>query len=429
MKKIIKIRLFILAKRILTDKIIQGILKHPMNTNRHNIADNYTFKTHYQRPFSFKIALKNTLKTSIKTALKITNFKSKSKTIALIRTDNIGDYILFRNLLPCIKESQKYKNAKIILIGNSIWKELAEHFDKDFIDHFFWINIARYKQNKIYRLKILWQLNQLSITELINPIHSRTLQINEIVEFNGAKIKITCAGDIINLGSLTKIKTDALFNEIIPSLPNSEFEFFRNKAFMAQLIGQSIELNKTYFASIEKEKKATQILIFPSAQALERRWDTAHFAHLIKLISNQFSELEFLILGSKSDYLLGEEIRNNTPNSLKIKNLCGETSLVDLVKIIANSRLLISNETCAVHIGAAVDIPTVCVSNGNHFGRFNPYPSSMNCAIHYFYPDKSFNEIDNWYNLTHKYQYKSELNINKIKPEMILPTIISILKK
>jgi ADP-heptose:LPS heptosyltransferase len=60
--------------------------------------------------------------------------------------------------------------------------------------------------------------------------------------------------------------------------------------------------------------------------------------------------------------------------------LAGKTSLPEFVEVIRQARLLISNETSAVHIAAAVKTPSVCILGGGHFGRFLPYPEKVvNC--------------------------------------------------
>jgi ADP-heptose:LPS heptosyltransferase len=361
-------------------------------------------------------------------AVFLSKLRSNTEGVAFLRTDNIGDYVLFRNFLPFIRQSEKYKNKKIILIGNNVWKELVTHFDKEFVDVFFGIDIERFKKNKWYKLKILFQLNQLSIHTLINTVQSRTLIINELSDFINAPLKITCQGDDVNLGRLVTDESNKLFSEIIPNLSNTEFEFFRNKTFLAHLISQPIELNKTYFSSIKKQLKPQQILIFPSAQSAKRRWDTAHFAALIDTIGVRFPDSTFLILGSKNDIQLGEKIINSTSKKLKINNLCGKTSLIELVETIAESCLLISNESSAVHIAAAVETPTVCIANGERFNRFSPYPLSITNLITYFFPNDDFYKKENNAYLTEKYQYASDLNINDIQPNVVFPIVKKLLE-
>jgi ADP-heptose:LPS heptosyltransferase len=370
-----------------------------------------------------KLGLNKTAKFIFWWAHKMPFFSPYTEGSAFLRTDNIGDYLLFRNLLPFIKQSEKYKNKKIILIGNSIWKELAEHFDSDFVDVFFWINMSKFKSNKIYRFKILWQLNQLKISELINTVHSKTLQINDLVEFTNAELKTTCAGDDVNLGNLLQIKSDNLFNQIIPSLSNSNFEFFRNKSFIEHLINEKIDLNKPYFNAIKKEINPTQIIIFPSTQSVFRHWKASNFSEVINALNAEFSGLNFLILGSKNDVDLGEFILRKCDNSLTVKNLCGQTSLVELVQIIANSRLLISNETSAVHIAAGVETPTICIANGERFMRFSPYPLSITHVITYIFPNNDFYKKEKEMGLTEKYKYASNFDINLIKSENVLLAI------
>lgn len=56
-------------------------------------------------------------------------------------------------------------------------------------------------------------------------------------------------------------------------------------------------------------------------------------------------------------------------------NTAGAVTLVELVELIAKSKLVISNETSAVHIAAATRTPVICIQGGGHFDRFTPYPN------------------------------------------------------
>jgi ADP-heptose:LPS heptosyltransferase len=348
--------------------------------------------------------------------------------VILLRMDHIGDYVLFRNFIPFIKNTPKYQKRPLILIGNSAFRELAEHFDASFIEHFIWINIPRYYQSRWYKLSILFKIWRLNASELINPVHSRSYLINDLTLFARTKNKISSIGDAVNLQLAVKQESDALFDTLLPSLSNFEFEFFRNKAFIEHLIGERIELSKPHFKEIKKHLKPYQILIFPSAQSPKRCWHPAHFATLINSISMRFPNYKFLILGSQNDITLGGNILKKCLNPLTVKNLCGQTSLVELVEIIAESRLLISNETSAVHIAAAVNTQTVCISNGERFNRFSPYPLSITNLITYFFPNNDFYEKNKNAYLTEQYQYFSNLDINEIKPESVFTTVIKLLE-
>lgn len=65
------------------------------------------------------------------------------------------------------------------------------------------------------------------------------------------------------------------------------------------------------------------------------------------------------IVGSAAERPLAESIAasmRETP-----KNLCGETSLTDLVGVLARLRLLVTNDSGPMHVAAALDVPTVAV--------------------------------------------------------------------
>jgi ADP-heptose:LPS heptosyltransferase len=61
---------------------------------------------------------------------------------------------------------------------------------------------------------------------------------------------------------------------------------------------------------------------------------------------------------------------------LALDNKAGSTTLLGLATLLQRARLVVSNETSAVHLAAAVGTPSVCILGGGHFGRFLPYAKS-----------------------------------------------------
>ena len=108
-------------------------------------------------------------------------------------------------------------------------------------------------------------------------------------------------------------------------------------------------------------------------------------------------------------------------------DMTGKTTLPQLAKLISLSKILISNETSAVHFAAAVGTPFVCLSNGNHFGRFNPYPKEMNVKSIYLYPDEIEKKVNDVEFLSNKYRFESNLDINSITPDKVMTAIEKLL--
>ena len=75
-----------------------------------------------------------------------------------------------------------------------------------------------------------------------------------------------------------------------------------------------------------------------------------------------------------------------------------------------------------MHFAAAVGTPFICISNGNHFGRFNPYPKEMNINCRYFYPEDVEKNLDDLKYLE-KYRFDSDLDINSISPNKIIKVL------
>ena len=92
--------------------------------------------------------------------------------LLLIRLDSIGDYVLFRNFIAVLKNSEKFKNYKIIFAGNIIWKDIDEELDYEYIEKFVWIDLKKFT-NPLYRHKKLKELSSFGYEYVISPVNSR----------------------------------------------------------------------------------------------------------------------------------------------------------------------------------------------------------------------------------------------------------------
>ncbi|HEX8022976.1 glycosyltransferase family 9 protein, partial [Mucilaginibacter sp.] len=152
------------------------------------------------------------------------------------------------------------------------------------------------------------------------------------------------------------------------------------------------------------------------------------FATAIDLIVlNAKTKITVTIAGSPADSYLASEIISNSKSEAIIEDKTGKTNLVELVELINNADLLISNDTSAIHIAASTQTVAICISNGNHFGRFIPYPSNIANHIHAFYPIDDFNNKGNYAALNNLYKHSSSLNINNVDPMIIAKEALSIL--
>ena len=87
-----------------------------------------------------------------------------------------------------------------------------------------------------------------------------------------------------------------------------------------------------------------------------KQWPVAHFAKLAGELSKMGKRV--VIVGTEQDYENGELIRQGKEDIL---NLCGKSNLLQLFALLAKSSLLVSNDSGAMHIMAALQKPQIAL--------------------------------------------------------------------
>lgn len=346
--------------------------------------------------------------------------ESSAEDILIIKLDEIGDYILFRNLLPHIHKLKKQRDNKIVLCGNIVWKELSETIDIDFIDEFIWIEKGKFNFNLIYRYKILKKINSQHFSLVLNFSHSRKYFLDDnIVKASNSYHKYGTYSDLANMYSWQKKISDK-FYKIIIDTSSVRFEFLKNKIFVENILNKEINLSRPFIAYKSNSfLKVSQkyVIISLGARFKHKRWNEKKFASVAAYLSKNYS---IVLAGSKKDQNYLSSFKSVFDNFI---NFVGKTSLLDLINLVANSELVISNDTGIVHIAGALDVKTVVIHNGTHYGRFLPYPSKLGIPIKVVHPLIMQNLAES--EKEEKFFYRSYLDINKISPDQVISTIKS----
>ena len=216
-----------------------------------------------------------------------------------------------------------------------------------------------------------------------------------------------------------------IYDEIINVRSEFNFEIYRNYDFINHLCDDNFHVAKINL-EYSKLNRSKYIVIVPGASQAFRRFSPHNFALLIDEISKikYFKNYRFIIVGEKSENELAAKILSESVNYLNIHNYIGKLRLNDLVDLIANSFLTITNDTSTFHISASVKANCICLSNGNHFGRFNPYPVEICNSTITIYPKSEFISKHN-INLIKKYSKGSDLDIDTIDIAFIISKIIN----
>ena len=107
------------------------------------------------------------------------------------------------------------------------------------------------------------------------------------------------------------------------------------------------------------------IAIQPGARWDTKRWPVENYTKLVSLLAKKYPDARFAVFGSAGERQFGEIISVAAPD--RIVNLCGRTSLLEMVEWLRLCELMITNDTGPMHVAAALGVPLIAL-----FGPTDP---------------------------------------------------------
>ena len=98
-----------------------------------------------------------------------------------------------------------------------------------------------------------------------------------------------------------------------------------------------------------------------------KRWPIDHFAKLAQTLLQENSSNQIILLGSKGDQAISQEIALLANQTSNIHNWSGTTTLDEAIALIGMAKAVISNDSGLMHIAAALTTPQVAI-----FGSSDP---------------------------------------------------------
>ena len=328
--------------------------------------------------------------------------EKQEKRVIIFRHDGIGDYVLFRNFLEVLKKSPRFASYKITLLGNAAWKDLAEFLDKDYIDKFIWLDKKSFTVDFFYRYKKFNEITAVKYDILIHPFSREFFNADNDLAF---LIKADKKIGSIRLPSFTKPYKnkilEKIYNELIPDVENVRFEFYKNKNFFEKLLSETatgkinakISLNRPFInlpahpadrssapalSGIAGLKSKLGIsspyaAFFIGASVKHRKWPPKYFAETARYLHTKYG-FNIVLCGGKSELNDAAEFKKHFPSDLadnaSFTDAVGKISLIELLYIVKDASLVISNETMAPHIAMALaNAGTVKTIKSNYFDK------------------------------------------------------------
>tara|TARA_B100000029_G_scaffold516660_1_gene632400 strand:+ start:1683 stop:2771 length:1089 start_codon:yes stop_codon:yes gene_type:complete len=292
----------------------------------------------------------------------------------LVNLGALGDSILFLNIV--IQLNEDHDICALIDSRSEIL------FDKDDKIDYYHINSKKYLTNIFYRTRTNLHFSRFKYDKVVNLRGSRNgIYEDSIIRFIGGK-KYALLSDY-NSNSKISLKIFDYFNydyliQFNPDQKIHELERFNiliNKVFEKKISLRLINLS-VYFKKILKEKLIIEkyFLLNVGAGKNFRKWNINKFIEIGNFLEKNLNLIP-VYCGQKNDR---QKIENSQQKmSVNSINLCGQTSVEELINLINFSYLNICNDSANAHISISLNKQTICIKSKFHQNRFIPYPKSL----------------------------------------------------
>jgi len=300
--------------------------------------------------------------------------------ILILHTGGLGDHIITLNYIYSIKIS--FPNHKIDLLCPR--KFISVYFVYNvLVDSFYKHKNAKY--DYFFDLSVANKL----------PINSQ-IDIKEFKFSVGFNKGLNYTYQIDCLSTLNIKKQ---YDKLLGLVP--EFKFKSTKS----------TFKDKSFPFLNKDSPKP-ILIAPGSAVNYKIWPAERYSNIINTLVKK-GESNIILVGSSKDVSVGKKIEKNL--KVQIRNLIGKTSISDLVFLVKNSKLIVSNDSAVQHIAELENVPCIVL-----FGKTNP---------HVYGPDSKLSRIITPYdiNLSNRL-LAEEKDISLIKKKDVLLAISDVLK-
>lgn len=265
----------------------------------------------------------------------------KGKKVLLVRDDALGDLLLFSGVLNDYLTRCAGEGREVNLLVDKSYQEIAELYLPG--RNILVLDKRRYFSDLKYRLDFIRNLRTEYYDLVIGSIHASSV-CRDVMKYScgGRKISRNFAdnnmkGHILNdeLDFYSRVLGEkAAREQIMPFIPKDKLLTAKRKDYFV-LLGESGDQRRNY----SREK------LLNIAERIGQRYD-----------------LECILLG----------VEAGTENKAGFVDLRGRTSIRQALELISSAKLVIGNETGLTHAGWIMQVPTVMIYGGGHFGRFLP---------------------------------------------------------
>lgn len=299
----------------------------------------------------------------------------KRRGVLVVRIDGIGDMVLFHGAFAHYAEVLGVAPGDITLLGCASWASVAPQLFTGCRFHA--IDEHRYDKNPLYRFAVsLWVRRQGFAVATCDIFMRKPLVADSLVYASGAPRKIVAKPYI-------SPKTRRLFDwylgrcqQVIDTGPYPTHEIIRHFRFLSTLAGKEIRPTAPNLPWRRQDAPypGRYAVINFGGNEPGRRWDLDRFLALARKVGARGMQLVFI--GGTAEMSLKPRLAEWAQGSAAADRV-GGTTLPQLLDLLQQAALVVSNDTGPAHLAAGLGAPTVVIVGGGHFTSFVPYPPEV----------------------------------------------------
>lgn len=349
--------------------------------------------------------------------------------LLIVKTDEIGDFILWHNFLRELISADRFQYYEIHFCGNESWKKLFEQLYPFAVQKTYWLSKMHFKKDMLYRYTFLKKIYREHYTCVINAIYSRDKTYDDaIVLAAKAAQVIGMNSNRENLRSYQAGYDTGLYTTLFDHPQKPLFELYRNRLFTEFIIQKKSVVTDTKVDPCKlppasgSKMPPNYFVVFPGSRNPARVWPTAFFIEVSNYLFGQYGWTA-VVCGSRGDAIYTQTFLASYTHAAT--DLTAKTSLPELMHVLKNARCLLSVDTGSVHLAAAVGCTVFGVFNGSQYGRFAPYPREVAENMYAIYPDAVEEETKNKKTVQEKYELVVPISYSEVSPQKMIQKIQS----
>jgi lipopolysaccharide heptosyltransferase II len=144
-------------------------------------------------------------------------------------------------------------------------------------------------------------------------------------------------------------------------------------SLLAQFTGKKIIERSVKLVVNESEPLDNTVIVNFNSEAVSRRMPLDKGRLLINTLTATFKTAKFIVIGSPKEKEYVDELINGAPNSNRIENYAGKTSLAELCGLMASAKAVLTTDSGPAHLANALGVPTIVLFGAGNELNTAPY--------------------------------------------------------